>query len=256
VGLIVLLIVLPAVSLSATAAEPTVEQILDKMRQPDLGEGFRFVLTVTTTKNNKTGPEHVLWLMGKTSEDRGTFFIEFDEPAASKGMRFLVRTDKGEQPEAYMFLPATNKTMKMATTDTSVDLAGTGLTIKDLRGMVPQGREEARIVGEETVKGRPCWQIEVTSPDEKGKHTLWVSKKDYIVVKARHTGPKGDLRRTFEVVEFFRTEDGREFPRAEKITIPPRNTTIRVRQENAVFGVTLPDELFDEKTFGSFKWRP
>jgi hypothetical protein len=56
-------------------------------------------------------------------------------------------------------------------------------------------------------------------------------------------------------VEFFRTEQGREFPREEEIAIPTKGIRIRVRQENALFGIPIPNEVMDPGTFGEYQWK-
>jgi hypothetical protein len=65
----------------------------------------------------------------------------------------------------------------------------------------------------------------------------------------------GKAKRIFKVTELFKTEQGKEFPREEEITIPDKHTVVKLRQEGAVFGIELPDELLNPETFGSFQWR-
>ena len=59
----------------------------------------------------------------------------------------------------------------------------------------------------------------------------------------------------FRVVEFFKTDKGKEFPREEEITIPDKGIRIQLRQDNAVFGMALPDEVTDPAKFGTFAWK-
>ena len=89
----------------------------------------------------------------------------------------------------------------------------------------------------------------------KGERLAWVSKQDFTIVKSQEMDFSKKINRTYRVVEFFKTEDGREFPREEEITIPKKNVRILVRQENAVFGVELADAFFDPQKFGTFKWK-
>ena len=57
------------------------------------------------------------------------------------------------------------------------------------------------------------------------------------------------------MVEFFKTDQGKEFPREEEITIPEKKIKMRLRQENAVFGVEIPEDLTDPGKFGIFRWK-
>jgi hypothetical protein len=252
-AIMVMLFVLctPVVSWSVTAKE-----ILEQAAKQSLGESFRAVLTIKSYKNKRLTAKHVLWLMGTMEGETGKFFLDFDEPEESKGLRFLLVVSKGSPLKAFMFLPATKRTIPLAADDPSVDLGGTGLTVDDLRVFSPKGGEKESIVGEEKLDGRECYKIKVLTPETRAERLIWVSKKDLLVLKTANVNAKGTMDRTMKVTEFFKTAKGKEFPREEEIVIPERKITIRVRQDNAVFGVAIPEELLNPKTFGTYKWRP
>ncbi|MEW6140850.1 MAG: outer membrane lipoprotein-sorting protein [Thermodesulfobacteriota bacterium] len=251
VGVVLLLLCLPAALWAVTARE-----ILEKAALNSLTENFRAVLNIKTFKGQKLVSTHVVWLTGGIEKDTARFFLDFDEPEESKGLRFLLIVPKGQPLKAYMFLPATKKTLLLAAEDPSMDLGGTGLTVEDIRVFLPKGGETETLVGEETVDGRECYKIKVVSPEIEGDRFIWVSKKELLVLKTSNVNAKGKTDRVMRVVEFFKTAKGTEFPREEEISIPDRGIKIRVRQENAVFGVTIPDELLDPKTFGTYQWKP
>jgi hypothetical protein len=246
----IFILYLPVAAWSATARE-----ILEEAAKRGLGESFRAVLTIKSYKGQKLASTHTLWLMGAMADHTGKIFLDFDEPHESKGLRFLLIVSQGSPLKAFMFLPATKKTIPLAADDPSVDLGGTGLTVEDIRVFLPKGGEKEAIVGEEKIDGRECYKINVSSPETEGDRLIWISKKDLLVLKTANVNTKGKIDRVMKVTEFFKTAKGNEFPREERITIPDRGITIRVRQENAVFDVPIPDELLDPKTFGAYKWR-
>jgi hypothetical protein len=247
-ALLLCLMPLDAWSLSA-------QEILDEVVKHNFQDTFRVILNVKTQKGKKTVSDHTLWLMAKVEKDASHFFIEFDEPKDSKGMRFLVQMKTGKEPEALMYLPATRKTVALAMDDPSADIGGTGLSMEDLQGFVPKGGETSEIIKEEKADGRECYVVRVTLPGAAGNRIMWIAKDGFLVVKTQQVGADGKLKRTFRVVEFFKTEQGREFPREEEITIPDKDIRIRVRQEHSVFGIELPDEIMDPTTFGTYRWR-
>jgi hypothetical protein len=153
-----------------------------------------------------------------------------------------------------MYLPSTGKTLPLATEDPSTDIGGTGLNMDDIMGFVPKIGETEKFLKDETVNGQDCYVIQITRPDGRSR-TLWVRKKDYTTIKSQETDASGKVKRNFRVVEFFKTAEGKDYPREEEITVPDKNTRILVRQENAVFGIDIPDELLDPSRFGTFKWR-
>lgn len=240
----------------SSAAAITAKEVLDEVVKRNFGGSFRIAMKVESFKGKRKLSSHLLWLVGKTRPEGASFFVEFDEPEESRGLRFLFIVDQGKPPDAFMFLPATGKTLPLAVDDPSTDIGGTGLSMEDVQSFVPQGGEKETLVSEkEKVNGTPCYLIKVTPATGQGERLLWVSKDDMLVVKSNFVEPTGKVKRTFRVVEFFKTEKGNQFPREEEISIKDKGIRIRVRQENAVFGIEIPDELMDPKEFGKFKWR-
>lgn len=233
----------------------TAQEILEDAAKQGLGESFRIALSVKTFKGSKIVSTKALWFMGRVDKKLSSFFVEFDQPADTKGLRFLVLLPEGKQPQAFMYLPATKRTLPMATDDPSVDIGGTGLTMGDIQVFVPKGNEKVEMVKEETLDGRECYVIRVTLPDVKGERLLWIAKNSMIMLKSQNMGPDGKVERSLRVTELFKTAKGKEFPREEEILIPGRDIKILVRQENAVFGVEIPDELLEADKFGTFQWR-
>jgi hypothetical protein len=251
-----LICALQVMLVSGVAPAMTAQEILDKVAKQNLGEDFRLTLSIKTFKSKKQISSHSLWLMGRVGEKQNTFFMDFEEPADSKGLRFLLQAPvDGSEPKAFMFLPSTGKTLPLAVDDPSVDVGGTGLTMEDVQGFAPRAGETAELIREEKLSDRDCYVIRINRPAEKIERTLWISKKDSIVIKSEDVDSQGKIARSMKVVEFFKASNGREFPREEEILIPSKDMRILMRQENAVFGVEVPDELMDPGKFGAFSWK-
>jgi len=233
----------------------TGEEILKQVAKQNLGDSFRLNMTTKTMKGTKVVSSHNLWLMGRMLTDPSTFFLDFEAPPDSKGLRFLLIVPLGKEPKAFMYLPATGKTLPIAIDDPSVDIGGTGLMTEDVQGFVPRGDEKATVTKEEKVDGRDCYVLRVSRPGEKGERHFWVTKDNYIVIKTEALDAQGKVTRSLRVVEFFKTSEGKEFPREEEITIPGKDSKIVLRQEHAVFGIEIPQEVLDPEKFGTFKWR-
>jgi hypothetical protein len=233
----------------------TAQEILQQVVKQSFGDNFRISVKVRTERAKKT-TENVMWLVGRIKDGDADFFVDFEEPKDSKGLRFLFLTKKGSEPKAFMYVPATKKTIQLSMNDPSADMGATGLTMEDIQGFIPHEGEKATLEKEEKLDGKyDCWVIRITLPQNKTERLLWVSKKDHIVMKSQHIAPDGKVKRTFKVMQLFKTEQGREFPREEEITIPDKNAKIKLRQESAVFGIEVPDEIMDPEQFGIYKWR-
>jgi Outer membrane lipoprotein-sorting protein len=241
--------------LAANVQAMTGSDILSEVVKRNFQETFRLAIDLKTFKGKKIVSEHSLWCVVRPEQEHPAIFVDFEEPADSRGLRFLFLLNEGQQPEAYMYLPASEKTLPLDMEEASADIGATGLTIDDIRVFAPKSKEEGTLIREEEMSGRDCYVIRVPLAEGKGERRLWVSKDQFTMVKVEQRGPDGELKRVFRVVEFFRTETGKEFPREEEIVVPEKKIRIRVRQQNAVFGIEVPDELTDPKTFGKFQWR-
>lgn len=233
----------------------TPQQVLDEVVKHNFLDSFRVILDVKTFKGKKTLAKSTLWLMGRTQGQDSDFFLDFDEPKESRGLRFLILMRPNKAPSAFMYLPATGKTLPLAVDDPSVDIGGTGLSMDDLQGFVPKGGETMELLKDEKVDRRDCYVIGVKLAGDGGERLMWVTKDGFLVLKTQQKDAKGKVKRTFRVVKFFKTEKGNEFPREEEITIPDKGIRIQVNQEHAVFGIEFPDEVMDPEKFGTFKWR-
>ena len=106
-------------------------------------------LTIKSFKGKKAISDHALWAMGRVEQPVTSFFVDFEEPKDSKGLRFLFQTENGKEPRAFMYLPVTGKTVPLGLDDTSVDIGGTGLSLEDLLVFVPKPGETESILREE-----------------------------------------------------------------------------------------------------------
>jgi hypothetical protein len=233
----------------------TAEEILLRTVTENFAEAFRIPMQIKTFKGKKTTSSHVMWLMGRTGEKSAEIVVDFEEPKESKGLRFLFVMKPNQESKAYMYVPATKKTLPLAMDDPSVDIGGAGLTMEDVQAFIPAGDDQASLLKEEKLDGRDMYVIAVKLPAGRGERHMWISKKGFIVFKSQNLDAHGKAKRIFKVTELFKTEQGKEFPREEEITIPDKHTVVKLRQEGAVFGIELPDELLNPETFGSFQWR-
>jgi hypothetical protein len=233
----------------------TAKEILDQVGKQNFNENFRISLIIKTFKGNKLISNHVLWLVARVQEGKSSFFVDFEEPKESKGLRFLFLQEPGKEPSAFMYLPATGKTVPLAVDDPSVDVGGTGLTTEDLQGFIQQGSSQEELLREEKLDGRDCYVIRIPIPDNKGERLLWISKDGFLVLKNQQLDAQGKPARTFTVTQFFKTEQGKEFPRQEEVSVPSKGVRINVKQEFAVFGIQVPEEVMDPEKFGTYLWK-
>jgi len=252
---LILLIALAMFCLPADLKAMTAHEILEEVIKQNFHGNFRIALRIKTFKGKKVLSNHTAWLVGRAEANKSIICLDFDEPKESKGLRFLFIIETEKEPEAYMYLPATGKTLSLALDTAAEDIGGTGLTMEDFQTFAAQPGQKESIVKEEKIDGHDCYVVRVTLPGGRGDRLLWISKDRFQMIKSAHLDAKGKTKRTFRVVKFFKTKKGRFLPREEEIIIPGKGLRIEVRQDHAVFGIEIPDELLDPKSFGKFRWR-
>lgn len=240
----------PSWSASLTALE-----ILEKAAEETFKDTFRVAVEIKTVKGGKAVGEHSLWMLGRRNSEGTAVVVDFVAPDDSKGLRFLFLMNPDKERQAYMYFPDTSRTLGLEVEDEGTDFAGTGLKVQDILAMLPQRAENLELVREEAVDKRACYMIQAPLPNKAGQRQLWVTKKGYNLVKSQDLDTKGKVVKTFRVLEFFTTSDGREFPRETEVSLPAKGVRVKVRHESAYFGVPIPDELVRPETFGACKWR-
>jgi hypothetical protein len=238
-----------------SSAASSADEILKAAEARVEPDSLRASIGIETLQGAKTVSEHHLWLLCKFDKKGGALVLDFTEPEESKDLRFLLWVKETGEPEAYMHLPAAGKTLPVDANDPKTDIGGTGLTVGDFQPLMRREGDVRTLVGEKDLDGKPCNVIEVSRPDTKEKRVIWISKDRNDLVKLEQLDADGRPERSLRVIEFFETRDGRRLPREEHISLPKKGTTIKVRQENAVFAVDFPEGLFDPEKFGTLKWR-
>jgi hypothetical protein len=251
-GLLILLFGLIVTIFPAPVQALTAKEILNRVVDEGIGKSARVGVTITTFKGRKKIAEKSFWFVQKTEGKTSTMLLDFEKPPESKGLRFLFIVNPEREPEAYMYLPATGKTLPLAADDPSADIGGTGLTMDDFLAFAPRPGQKESKAGQEKVDGRECYVIRVDMPRDEGKRLLWISKKGYLLLKSQQFDGKGKLLRSLRVVKFFKTKKGKEFPREEEVRVPRKGLRILVRQDSAVLNVPIPEGRLDPEKFGKF----
>ncbi len=117
-------------------------------------------------------------------------------PARDKGTAFLKRGQ-----ELWNWQPTIDRTIKMPPSMMLQSWMGSDFTNDDLvkQSSIVEDYTH-KIVGEETIEGRPCWKIEMTpKPDAPvvwGKLILWIDKTEFMQIKGEFYDEDGYLVNT------------------------------------------------------------
>jgi Outer membrane lipoprotein-sorting protein len=197
---------LAAILLSATlavrAAAPSAEQILDQVRlqqsqqQLDLQGQLRTEDKVIPFRLTQTGP---------------TIRYAFANPPEVLQLRL------GEKSSTLDLVHETS-TEKFAKSRLDDRIGGTAVTYGDL-ALKFLYWPHAEVLGEETVRSRPCWQLRLQPPSRDAQYSnilLWVDKESGALMRIQAYDWQGRLTKRFEVVSAQKI-DGRWFLKEMRI---------------------------------------
>jgi outer membrane lipoprotein-sorting protein len=134
------------------------------------------------------------------SWQRGTreSFSEFLAPAREQGTKMLKLQDM-----LWTYTPSTDRTILISGHMLRQSLMGSDLSYEDMMEdpHLPN-LYAAKVSSEETVKGRPCWVLDLTAKKEDIAYEtrkVWADKERYVLLKENLYAKSGRLLKTMDV---------------------------------------------------------
>jgi len=184
--------------------------------------------------------------------DRLTMLL-ITAPAKDKGQVFLkIQTDM------WNWVPSIEKMIKIPPSMMMQSWMGSDFTNDDLVRESSIVKDYThKLAGEETVAGYPCYKIELTALEDApvvwGKVLMWVSKKDYLWLKAEFYDEEGSLVNT-EILSDIKKMDDRVIPtRMEMIPADKKGQKTIMIFENTDFDVPLKEDFFSIQNMKKIK---
>jgi hypothetical protein len=134
-------------------------------------------------------------------EDLSKILIRFMAPRDVENTGLLTWEAKDGNDDQWLYLPATKKAKRVASSGKKNRFMGTDFAFEDLR---PENLALHRytLVGAETVDGQECHVIEAVAATERqaadsgySKRKLWIRKDNYYTVKREYYDKKGVLEK-------------------------------------------------------------
>jgi outer membrane lipoprotein-sorting protein len=238
-GALVILGCLGAGEALRAAATPTVQELL-KSLDHNLQYDSRTSLISMTVENGKRTRTYELMSYGRGRDEAA---IEYLSPERDKGTRML---RKGEN--LWIYMPGAERVQKISGHMLRQGMMGSDLSYEDMLSDADfEKTYDAKIVGEETLEGRPHWKLEalarnpsVTYP----KRLLWIDQAWRIPTRQELYAVSGMKLKTWSMGS-VKTFDGRQIPMHMEITDHLRagsRTVIDIKELK--MGVELKDEIF------------
>lgn len=174
-------------------------------------------------------------------------YIEFLSPPRDRGTKML---KLGEIVKIYY--PSAERIMRLSGHMLRRSMMGSDFSFEDMTERAKKMREEysGEIKGEETVAGRPCYVLVLTSRIEKQTYytrKIWVDKERFVGLKEELYARSGKLLKVLTVDE-IRNIDNRFYP--VRITMADKlrqNSSTEVVLKKIDFDVDIPPDTFSER---------
>lgn len=184
---------------AAQTAAPSADAILDQVDRNAV-PGSKIIvaeMTIHSRRDSRT-VKSKSWIQG---QDKA--FTEYLEPPREKGTKMLKLAD-----QLWTYSPDTDRTISISGHMLRQSVMGSDLSYEDMmEDRRLRTAYEAKVAGEETVEGRACWVIAMTSKGGEAAYQSrksWVDKERYIVLKEERFAKSGKLLKDVAVLSVIR----------------------------------------------------
>ena len=174
-------------------------------------------------------------------------------PAKEKGQVFLKR-----KSEMWNWVPSIDRTVKIPPSMMMQSWMGSDFTNDDLVRESSIVKDYThKLIGEENVADYPCYKVELipleNAPVVWGKVLMWISKKDFLWLKAEFYDEDGALVNT-EILSDVKKMDDRIIPtRMEMVPADKKGHKTIMIFENTDFDVPLKEDFFSIQNMKKIK---
>jgi len=264
-GLVLLLGALMVGTVSYSNGQLTGNDILKKVDdQHDVVRGGNLISMIRfdNVYSDGTTAYNTFGGLGKRVEGQpDKSLIYFKEPEDVAGTLFLSIKPPGEDVRLWLYLPALGAVKELVSEEErSGSFAGSTFSYSEMgeRGMSDD--YNAELIGEDTItigdESYPCYLLELTAkPDAEVDYPtgkMWMSKENWLMLKAEDYNDAGNLERTMEVLRLGEFEGNVVADQmVSKNVLDNSSTTISFLERRRPEG-EIPDSVFDPDNLENF----
>ena len=234
--------------------EPYADDIMRQVRDRNDGRSFiSQVSLVLHDKNGNTRTREFLYLQKDyASSDKFTMF--FSTPSDVRDVAFHIENPRealGKEDRQWMYLPISRQIRRISTSDKRGAFMGSEYSYADLDKVRVKDYRQ-KVIGEETVLGRPCYVVErepvspeILTKTGYNKLKVWVDKQNYLVMRQDFFDIKGVL------IKQMRTQSVATLDSIDSIMLSETEhfidgTRSEMRFNQLKYNVDLDDALFTQ----------
>jgi outer membrane lipoprotein-sorting protein len=217
--------------------------ILDKIDQNMVFETAHAEIDMIITIKNRV----ITKKMVSYSKGNEKSFIEFLSPPRDKGTKMLKIVDV-----VKIYYPSAERVMRLSGHMLRRSMMGSDFSYEDMTERSKKMKEEysGEVKGEETINGRTCYVLVLTSKIDKQTYftrKAWIDKERFIGLKEELYAKSGKLLKVMTADE-IQTFKNRHYP--TKITLEDKlrkNSKTEMVIKKIDFDISIPDETFSER---------
>jgi hypothetical protein len=232
-------------SVSSLHAQSDARKIVEdaQRRAESKSQRYEGLLQVLDNKGKVADKRWLFVRIG--SHGRSKAVLRFVAPAEVKGVTLLIVNHPDRASDQWMWTPALQRERRIALQDRSTRFFGTDFSFEDLEER-DVNQYDYRLLGEETLDGVPCWQIESTPSQTKisqyTKSVVWIRKDNHAFAQVE-SYIKTDVVRRLKYSNFVQLQGIWTGRRLEMIDLRRKSRTI-LTLEKLEYNVPLKDDDF------------
>jgi len=173
-------------------------------------------------------------------------FTEYLEPPREAGTKMLKRAD-----QLWTYSPSTDRTIQIAGHMLRQSVMGSDMSYEDLmEDPKLLSLYVATVVGEETVRERPCWIVQLTARTgaDPSYHSrkLWVDRERFVVLREERFATGGKLLKVAEVTHVTRVQQRWVAERSVFRDALKGDGGTEFAVTSMDFDVAIPDHIFSQ----------
>jgi outer membrane lipoprotein-sorting protein len=180
------------------------------------------------------------WIRGA---DQG--FTEYLDPPREKGTKMLKLGD-----QLWTYAPASDRTISISGHMLRQSVMGSDLSYEDMmEDRRLRATYEAKVAGEETLDGRACWIVQMTSRTGEAAYQSrksWVDKERFLVLKEERYAKSGKLLKDVAVQSVIRVGERWVAERAVFRDALKQGGGTEFKVVSVEFDAAIPEALFSK----------
>jgi outer membrane lipoprotein-sorting protein len=235
---------------------PPGEEVARRVNARDDGSSAARTLVIELIDRRGSTRTRVTRFFRRDFGDERRLALFFEEPANLKGTALLTwdHAEPERDDEQWLYLPALRKSRRVAVEERGRSFLGTDLTFEEMKKETRLAIEDYRwaTIGEETVDGRRCLQLEATPRDDEtaeelgyGRVLVRVDAELWIPRLAEYWDPRGEALKTVRLLDVQPVQGVWTPLRIEAANHQSGHRT-HLLFRDVEYGGALPDELFTE----------